>query len=226
MLHRIARWGAAAAALVLSLHAAPVHALPIVGDQTIVLITAKPTLDAAGIFVAAIPTAVLGTDLAGRTEALFPITGGDLSGLSGTIEHDGSGLLLSDGSTGVALENFLIDMNTLQLLADVTVDGTPSGNLALFDVSDCLSFLGGPGQCLDGDGSVIVDGFKLSLTSGAAAALTSAFGLPDLTGAQFGVADVDVRLIPEPSTALLLGLGLAAGAARLRQRGGRRARAR
>src|SRR5262245_66371368 len=77
--------------------AGAVRALPLIGDQTIVLLTADAALVNAGILTDASGDAELGFDLAGRLEALFPITGGDVTGILGTIEHGGSGLLLSDG---------------------------------------------------------------------------------------------------------------------------------
>ena len=218
-MHRCARsWiSPAAAILLLALGATRTEALPLIGDQTIVLLTSKPTLDGAGIVVGAIPGASLGLDLAGRTEALFPITGGDLSIQGGAIQH-GGGLLLSDGTTTLELRNLAIDLVSARVSGDVTLDGSPAGNVALFEVGDCSSLVG---RCIDGDGSLLLDGYRLSLTAAAATAFSDAFGTGFAEGAQFGVARIDVRFVPEPSTALLLALGIA-GAARV----GRAARAR
>lgn len=215
-LRRVATRGAVTAGAVLGLllASAPVKALPLAGDQTIVLLTSAGALGSAGISVGGLGSAVIGLDLAGRAEALFPITGGDLTGLAGTIEHDGSGLSLSGNGTTVSLENFLIDTLALQLFGDVSVNGGSVGNLPLFDIAVCTSLVGTADQCIDGDGSILLDGFKLSLTQGAAGALTEVFGLPDLTGAQIGVARIDVSFVPEPGTAMLLGLGLAVAASR------------
>jgi hypothetical protein len=201
--------------------AGAVRALPLIGDQTIILLTADDLLVDAGVLTDALGDAVIGFDLADRLEALFPITGGDVDGLSGTIEHDDSGLLFSDGVVELALENFLIDLDSLTLFGDVTLDGVPGGNLALMDVGFCTDLAGTAGACIDGDGSELLDGFKLSLTKEGANALSDAFGLPDLTGTQFGVARIDIRAVPEPSTALLVGAGLLAAAGGRRRAKGR-----
>jgi hypothetical protein len=213
----------AAAALSLVVLAGSARALPLIGDQTLVLLTAKPALDAAGIVVGAVPGSLLGQDLAGRTEALFPITGGDLSLQGGTIEH-GGGLLLSDGTHTLGLRNFVIDLVSARLFADVARNGSPLGTVALFDVGDCSSLVG---RCFDGDGSLLLDGYRLGLTEAGAAALADAFGTSFAAGAQVGVARLDVRLVPEPSTALLLALGVAgaAGVGRRRRAAARRAAA-
>lgn len=210
LLRRTAGW-LGGLALVLGLGAGNARALPLVGDQTIVLLTSAGLLESVGIAVAPSGTAVVALDVVGRPEAVFPITGGDLTGLAGTIEHDGSGLVLSQGSTELPLSNFLIDTTQLLLFGD-----TPLGNVPLFDIGLCTNLAGTEGQCIDGDGSVLLDGFKLSLTSAAAGALSQVFGLPDLTGTQIGVAYIDARAVPEPGTALLVASGLAALARRRR----------
>jgi hypothetical protein len=195
------------------------RALPLIGDQTIVLLTSAPLLAGAGITPSALGSAILGVDIVGRPEIAFPITGGDLDCcLNGTIEHDGSGLRLEDATTQLDLENLEIDTVLFQLFGDVSVNGSPIGNLHLFDLDLCTSLAGTPGACIDGDGSVLLDGWKLSLTEGAAGALGELFDLPDLgAGAQAGVARIDIRFVPEPSTALLVALGLAGGAAARRR---------
>lgn len=204
-------------ALVFGLGIGSARALPLVGDQTIVLLTSAGLLSSVGISVSPVGSAVIDLDIAGRPEALFPITGGDLAGIAGTIEHDGSGLVLSRNGTDLPLGNFLIDTTQLLLFGD-----TPLGNVPLFDVGLCTNLAGTAQQCIDGDGSVLLDGFKLSLTQTAAGALSLVFDLPDLTGAQIGVARIDARVVPEPSTALLIGAGLV-GAAATRSRRARRA---
>jgi hypothetical protein len=211
MLRRAIGW-VGAIALVLGVGGGTARALPLVGDQTIVLLTSAGLLSSVGISVAPTGSAAVALDIAGRPEALFPITGGDVVGLTGTIEHDGSGLVLAQGGTELPLGNFLIDTTQLLLFGD-----TPLGNVPLFDIGLCTNLAGTAGECIDGDGSVLLDGFKLSLTQTAAGALTQVFGLPDLTGTQIGVARIDVRVVPEPGTLALVGLGLAAVAARGRK---------
>ena len=165
-------------------------------------------------------TARAGNDLAGRLEAQFDITGGTIDTATGAalIEHDGSGLSLTDQlGTQVLLENFLIDSVAELLFGDVLVlddmggEIANLGNVALFEIDDCSDVALSPDQCLDGSGAILTTGFQLLLTAGAADALSSVLVgadgqmLPNLTGAQIGVARIAVRPIPEPGTALLTG---------------------
>lgn len=208
-----------AAALLLGL-AGGAQAIPIIGDQTSVLLTSEETLTGAGVTVSALGSASITEDEVGRTTAVLPITGGDFSPPSGTIEHGDAGLQLSGGGTTVSAQNLVIDIETLTLTGDVTVDDEdPILGASIFDLDPCIDLIGSDAQCLDGDGSILFNGYKLSLTEDAAA-LAEQLGLgTGLSGQQFGVAYIDVRLVPEPSTAVLIGLGLVAAAAgRRRQR--------
>lgn len=198
--------------------ASPSRATPLVGDQTIVLLTSASALVGAGLGVTGIAPGVVGTDIVGRTEAAFPITGGDLTlaPLAGTIEHAG-GLLLDDGATSLVLENFLIDFGSSTLSADVSVDGMPSGSAPIASVAQCTTLAGTSDRCVDGDGSILLDGWKLSLTADATDLLQELFGVGLPSGFQLGVARIDVRFVPEPGTAALVSLGLFAAARRVRR---------
>lgn len=208
-----------AAALLLGLGGAA-HAIPIIGDHTSVLLTSQQILTDAGVTVSALGSASITTDEVGRPTAVLPISGGDFSPPSGTIEHGDAGLQLSGNGVTVSADNLVIDIQALTLSGDVSVDGgEPIAGAAIFDLDPCMDLIGTENFCSDGDGGILFNGYKLMLTEDAAA-LASQLGLGDeLTGQQFGVAYIDVRLVPEPSTAILLGLGLAAAAAgRRRQR--------
>ena len=138
----------------------------------------------AGIGVSPVGTG----QLAGLT-ATFPITGGSLDTvtLDTTVEHNGSGLSLFTGGTILDLTNFLITANlgtsTGLVVGDASLNGSPLGSVPLFTIGN---------------------GLALSFTPEASAALTSVFGLPDLSGVLFGTADVDPQAVPEPPTFGLL----------------------
>jgi hypothetical protein len=212
--HRLlAPIGATAFTLGLLVSGGTAQAIPIIGDQTSVLLTSIQTLTDAGVAVSALGSAQLTQDEVGRDTAVLPITGGDFSPPSITIEHGDAGLQLSGGGTTVAADNLVIDIEALTLSGDVSVDGGDPTTGAIFNLDPCIDLIGSDAQCIDGDGSILFNGYKLTLTE-EAAALAESLGLTgDLVGAQFGVAYIDVRLVPEPSTAVLIGLGLVAAAA-------------
>jgi hypothetical protein len=76
---------------------------------------------------------VLGTATLTDGSVHFPITGGNLTVykkgevdpyVQGDLQHNGSGLSLTAGSTVVNLENFDINPGSSQLFGDVSVNGT------------------------------------------------------------------------------------------------------
>jgi hypothetical protein len=122
---------------------APVAAVPeVFGGNTAVALDAN--------FLAALTSlgvtpGVLGTATLTNGSVAFPITGGSVvywspSGkyrpyVQGIIEHDGSGLSLTAGSTVVDLTNFTINPGNSKLYGDVTVNGTVAATQAyLFDL--------------------------------------------------------------------------------------------
>jgi hypothetical protein len=195
----------AAAALLAALAApAAVHAqaLPIVGGVTSVTLTAAPTLTTLGVGFGTLGTASASPGSDGIPLVYFPVTGGsiDTASFAGSIEHDGSGLSLSSGGTTVNLTDFVIDTVALTLTGQVAVvDGPALGAVPIFN----LGFSTNP-----------VSPFTLSLTAAAAGAITTVFGLPDLTGVTLGTANTIpiTTAVPEPATyaAMLAGLALVA----------------
>jgi len=110
---------AAVASLGMS-QAASAHSLgvEIIGNVTSVELTSFDALTGLGLSVSTLGTAKI--DAGGEFPiAAFAITGGTLDPNTGfaLIEHDGSGLGLSDGSSDVNLENFLINTVTGLLLS-------------------------------------------------------------------------------------------------------------
>jgi hypothetical protein len=124
---------------------------------------------------------------------VFPVTGGSIGSSGDIINHNGSGLSLTEGGTTLDLTNFVIDTSTLLLTGKATVGSTVIPSLNLFDIGA---------------------GDKLTLDPAAGAALSGIFGVPNLSGASIGTATVSPTVAsPEPSSLALLGVALAIGAA-------------
>ena len=197
----------------LSLGFAPVaaHAVPLGGGTTAVRVTAD--LAGLGLTPGLTGTATADTSL-GFTRIFFPVTGGDLNfnTLAGQIRHDGSGITLTSGATVVGLGNFVIDTQASQLLADVTLNGS-----AFASAAPILSFsLAGliPAQITN----LASPAISLRFTQTGANALTAAFGAPNLTGAEFGLAATAPVAVPEPASWAMLILGFAAIGSAIRRR--------
>ncbi len=217
-----ARWAALfALGALLGLAAAPASALPLVGDQTTIYVTA----DLGGLGISLVPGGGTSTDALGNL--VLPITGGDVSIplLEGTVEHQGSTLGLERGDTRIALENLVIDLTNSVVTGflGLVVGGELQfgGEVALFDARSCLVSTGSD-PCLDRDGSLLLNGFGLDLTETLTMFLNDAFDGDFARGDPLGVAFLDLRFetVPEPA---LGGLLLLAGVAALAQRQRRRA---
>jgi hypothetical protein len=200
---------ATATTLCLAAASAGAQSLPIVGGFTSVALVSAPTLSAAGLSVSGLGSALISPGSGGIPVAYFPVTGGTLNTASfaGSIQHTGSGLSLSSSTATLNLTNFVID----------TVGGILSGQAAVVGGSNLGSV---PLFTLGSSGNPAAP-FSLSLTATAAGALSSVFGIPNLTGALIGNANTlpITAAVPEPSTALsmLAGLGLI-GASLFRRR--------
>jgi hypothetical protein len=109
----------------------------------------------------------------------FPIVGDPTQG---RISHTG-GLSLTDGTTTVALRNFIIDTTVAQpvLTADVEVSGQNIGRIPFLDVAPQAAQ---PGCDVSA---------SLTLSSAAGFALADVFGVPDLSSATIGSGCVDIR---------------------------------
>jgi hypothetical protein len=200
--------------LAASLGANVAQALPIVDGFTSVRLDAAPTLVGAGVSLGLLGSALLSPGSNGIPLAYFPITGGaiDTATFAGSIEHAGSGLSLTRAGTTVNLSDFVIDTVGGQLTGKVNIGATTLTDVSLFSIG----LTGSPAAP-----------FSLSLTATAAGALSSALGVPDLTGVQIGAANTlpITAAVPEPSTyaAMLGGLGVLGWVASRRRKAQRQA---
>ena len=94
--------------------------------------------------------------------------------IEGSIEHYGSGLTLTAGTTVVTLSDFVVDPGDSYLYG--SVNGVP-------DKTPLLQLDGRAVRVsTNGSGDVVLDGTVANLTSGAATALDSAFGTQAIKG--------------------------------------------
>ena len=125
-----------------------------------------------------------GSATAAGSAVTFPITSGYVEihsnkhhrpgYIEGSIEHYGSGLTLTAGTTVVTLSDFVVDPGNSYLYA--SVNGVP-------DKTPLLQLDGRAVHVSkDGSGAVVLDGTVANLTTGAATALDSAFGTQAIKG--------------------------------------------
>jgi hypothetical protein len=178
---------------------APAAAVPaLTGGDTAVLLDAG---FAAALTSLGLTPGVTGSGSLTDGSAHFPITGGSVVYWSpkskyrpyvqGIIEHDGSGLSLTAGSTVVGLSNFTINPGNSQLYGDVDVNGTVAAVQApLFDLR------GGtlkPLQ-LDGDNAILT-GTTVHVSDTAAGLLNKVFSTDAVkAGLLVGVATITAQI--------------------------------
>ena len=193
---------AAAALAFVASTAAQAAPLPISGGTTAVTLTSAATLGSLGLGVAGLGSATLSPGSTGIPIAYFAITGGsiDTNSFAGRIQHAGSGLRLFTSSASISLTNFLIDTTTGVLSGSVAFGSTSLSAVPLFNI---------------GTSGVLTSPFSLALTSTAAGALSTVFGVGNLTGTVIGTANTlpITTAVPEPATvaSMLAGLALVGG---------------
>jgi len=146
------------------------------------------------------PGVVGGTKLVDGS-LVFPITGGSATlykqGTTGSdpfvvgvIKHDGQGITLSAGGKVVKMVNFDVDAGKSEIRTDITVDGAKFGDQVSTFIADGSTLKYPP--TMEGN-NAILEGTKVKLTAGAAAALNKVFGVTAFTeGFPIGVAKIAV----------------------------------
>jgi hypothetical protein len=178
---------------------APVAAVPALkGGNTAVLLDSGFT---GALTSLGLTPGVLGTATLTDGSVHFPITGGSVVYWSpkgsyrpyvqGIIEHDGSGLSLTAGSTVVDLSNFTVNPGNSELYGDVSVNGASAAVQApLFDLH------GGtlkPLQ-LQGDDAILT-GTTVHVSDTAAALLDKTFGTTAVKGGLLvGIATITAQI--------------------------------
>ncbi|MCU1413310.1 MAG: hypothetical protein JWN80_650 [Microbacteriaceae bacterium] len=178
---------------------APVAAVPALkGGNTAVLLDSGFT---GALTSLGLTPGVLGTATLTDGSVHFPITGGSVVYWSpkgsyrpyvqGIIEHDGSGLSLTAGSTVVSLTNFTVNPGNSELYGDVAVNGTSAAVQApLFDLH------GGtlkPLQ-LQGDNAILT-GTTVHVSSTAAGLLDKVFATTAVkAGLLVGIATITAQI--------------------------------
>lgn len=144
---------------------------------------------------------VLGTATLTDGSVHFPITGGSVVYWSpdgkyrpyvqGIIEHDGSGLSLTAGSTEVDLTNFTINPGNSKLYGDVAVNGKVAATQTLLFNLDGTTLK--PLQ-LDGSNAILT-GTTVHVSANAAGLLDSTFGTTAVKGGLLvGVATITAQI--------------------------------
>ena len=156
------------------------------GKTTSVALDAGFVKALTGLKVAPAP---VGTAKLNGTDISFPITGGHVTVykkgavkpyVQGELDHNGSGLSLTAGSTKVTLQNFVIDPgDNSKLTGDVLVNGKSAARGAkLFDLDGSTL----KPITIDSAGVATLTGTRVLLSNDAAALLNKTFGITALKG--------------------------------------------
>jgi hypothetical protein len=157
-------------------------------------------------FVAALTTlgltpSVLGTATLANGAISFPITGGNVKYykkgvvnpyVTGSIEHQGSGLQLTAGATNVELQNFVVNPGNSKLYGDVSVDGKAfASDVYLFNLDGSTLQ---PLQANAADGTAVLTGTRVLISPDAAAALNKVFSTTAvMAGTLVGIATITIN---------------------------------
>ena len=208
-------------AVLLLMSAVSARAELITGGSTVVDLTSLTALSNAGLTVQPLGTATLDTTRT-PTTVTFPVTGGTSVSAGSTVNHQGTGMAITNNSNFLFLTNFVVD----------TQRAFMSGDTQSLDVFGRNYNSGGSAADLftlqpTGAGRT----YRLLFTNAASTALNSVAGAStgagtQWTGTEFGIAHLNFQTgangggsggsgggggpnpVPEPGTALLLSMGL------------------
>ncbi len=177
------------------------NAAAVNGGTTVV----QPTIDLGGAGLAAAPfgSTTIGTDGQGDTIFQFGISGGDLEGLAGTIEHNGVGVNLSNQTDTLSLRNFVINTESQIITGDVYVNGAFATNAGIFNFD--VATLGSTDELFDLSDPML----SLTISDAAGGVVDDVLGVSGLGGAEFGVAATQPQVVPLPGALLLFGSAIA-----------------
>ncbi len=143
---------------------------------------------------------VVGTAKLDGGSVSFPITGGHVTYyrpgttdpyVQGDIQHQGSGLSLTAGSTKVELTNFDVDPGAQRLYGDVTVNGAPAAMHAYLFYLDGTTLK--PLQT-GADNTAVLQGTTVKVSGDAAAVLDKVFNTDAVKGGlKVGIATITIQ---------------------------------
>lgn len=158
-------------AILLFVAPAPSRADSVSGD-TSVTFSASAAASLSGLGLSITPLGKASFDDATQTLVL-PITNGTLSASGDIFDSDGSGFALSNGSVDVTFRNLVVNTGTGTLSGNLHFGNTQINQVTIFDI---------------GAGGV------LTLDAKAAADLSAAFGMANLSGTSVGTAAISIPL--------------------------------